>query len=115
MSDNIYIYMKKVILLSFFLIIALSCSSRLTKQNFPYDEVKNITVGKTTQREIYEKFGMPIYHGEKSVDEPWWMYIHTTHDNSESLSLYFNKEGKVSDFFYSPFRKPLQERIAASR
>lgn len=87
------------------------CAAPPTKRYFPRDEVKNIEVGKTTQKEIYEAFGMPLQYGRRGEEE-WWIYIHTLGDNSESLSLYFNNEGKVADFFYSPFRKSLEQKMS---
>ncbi|HBQ21321.1 MAG: hypothetical protein A2Z91_06010 [Deltaproteobacteria bacterium GWA2_38_16] len=89
------------------------CATPPSKRDFPQDAVKDIVVGKTTQREIYDTFGTPIYHGTRSENECWWMYIHTTDDNSESLSLYFDKEGKVEDMLYSPFRQSLKEKMAS--
>lgn len=86
------------------------CATPLTKRKFQHDKIKDITIGKTSQREIFETFGTPLYHGARTPDEPWWMYIHTTDDNSESLSLYFDKNGKVSDYYYSPFHETLAEK-----
>lgn len=101
--------MKKIVLL--LLILGFfGCSTKLSKREFPPDKVKDIVVGKTSQREIYDAFGTPLYHGTRTADESWWVYIHTTDENSESLSLYFDKEGKVSDYYYSPFRQSLQEK-----
>lgn len=99
----------------YFLILTLlgACAMLPSKQDFPREEVKNITIGKTTQKEVYEKFGVPIYHGERNPDEPWWMYIHTKDNNSESLSLYFDKNGKVADFNFSPYRQTLEEKMAS--
>ncbi len=89
-----------------FLIFGLfGCATRLSKREFAQDKIKDIVVGKTSQREIYDAFGTPLYHGTRTSDESWWMYIHTTPDNSESLSLYFDKDGKVLDYYYSPFRQ----------
>ncbi len=93
------------------MMILWGCATPQTKRYFPRDEVKNIAVGKTTQKDIYETFGMPFQYGKRG-EEDWWMYIHTLDDNSESLSLYFSDEGKVSDFYYSPFRKSLEEKMA---
>ena len=105
--------MNMKIVISLLLVFGfLGCATPPTKRYFPRDEVKNIEVGKTTQKDIYEAFGMPLHHGRRGEDD-WWMYIHTLDDNSESLSLYFNNEGKVADFFYSPFRQSLEEKMAA--
>ena len=104
----------KTIFSIFFLIILWGCATSPTKRYFPRHEIKNIEVGKTTQKDIYEAFGMPLHHGRRG-EEDWWMYIHTLEDNSESLSLYFDNEGKVSDFSYSPFRKTLEQKMAAGR
>ncbi len=104
--------MLKMIYFLIFLLLT-ACATSLTKQDFPRDEVKNITIGKTTQKEVYEKFGVPVYHGERNPDEPWWMYIHTKDDNSESLSLYFDKNGRVADINYSPYRQTLEEKMAS--
>ena len=92
-------------------VILWGCVTSPTKRHFPRDEVKTIEVGKTTQRNIYEAFGMPLHHGRKG-EQDWWMYIHTLENNSESLTLYFDHEGKVSDFLYSPFRKSLEQKMA---
>src|SRR3989338_4293730 len=106
--------MKKLVI--YIIVLAfMGCATPLSKQKFPRDNVKDITVGKTTQRDVYDTFGEPIYHGSKTDDESWWMYIHTTKDNSESLSLYFDKEGRVTDFLYTPFEKSLKEKLQASR
>ncbi|MBI2646211.1 MAG: outer membrane protein assembly factor BamE [Deltaproteobacteria bacterium] len=102
----------KIFVLFLLLVSFVGCATPPTKRYFPRDEVKNIEVGKTTQKDIYEAFGMPLHHGRRGEDD-WWMYIHTLDENSESLSLYFNNEGKVSDFFYSPFRQSLEEKMAA--
>lgn len=105
--------MKKVFLIPCIFLLMLGCATTsLTRKPFPQELVQDIVIGKTTQRDVYEKFGKPIYHGDRNQNESWWMYIHTTEDNSESLSVYFDKDGFVSDYLYSPFRKSLDERLA---
>jgi outer membrane protein assembly factor BamE (lipoprotein component of BamABCDE complex) len=96
--------MKNIMIL-FFIFGLFGCATGLSKREFAHDKIKDIVVGKTSQREIYDAFGTPLYHGTRTSDESWWMYIHTTPDNSESLSLYFDKDGRVLDYYYSPFRQ----------
>ncbi|MBI4041208.1 MAG: outer membrane protein assembly factor BamE [Deltaproteobacteria bacterium] len=93
----------------------MSCASQPSKRDFERDQVKDIVIGKTTQRQVYDVFGEPIYYGSRGDDESWWMYVHTVSRNSESLSLYFDKEGRVKDVLYSPFRKSLSEKMQAKR
>lgn len=92
-----------------------ACASIPSKQYFPKEKVKDIVVGQTTQKEIFDTFGMPVYYGARSQEEPWWMYIHTLDDNSESLSVYFDKEGKVQDVVYTPFEVSLEEKRIVNR
>jgi outer membrane protein assembly factor BamE (lipoprotein component of BamABCDE complex) len=102
--------MKKLATLAF-LLIFVGCATSPTKKYFPRDEVKNIKIGQTTQRQVFDVFGKPIYYGSREKDMSWWMYVHTEEANSESLSLYFDKEGRVTDLSYSPFRISLKERM----
>lgn len=106
--------MKKIFIF-IYICICTACSTLAPKQDFPRAKVKDIVIGKTTQREMYNSFGMPLYHGSRSKDEAWWMYIRTTEGNSESLSLYFDKEGRVADYLYTPFEKSLNEKRRASK
>ena len=59
--------MKKLVI--YIIVLAfMGCATPLSKQKFPRDNVKDITVGKTTQRDVYDTFGEPIYHGKQMMN-----------------------------------------------
>ena len=88
-----------------------ACATSPSRRHFPREKVQDIVSGKTTQKEVYKAFGEPIYHGINNKGQEWWMYIHTVKDNSESLSIYFDKEGLVDDVEYNPYHRSLAEKV----
>ena len=94
-----------------FLLSMVACATSPSRRYFPRDKVQDIVSGKTTQKDVYKTFGDPIYHGINKQGQEWWTYIHTTKDNSESLSIYFDKDGYVDDFEYTPYQRSLAEKV----
>jgi len=75
---------------------------------FNTDEVRNITVGTTTQAQIVEHFGQPASQGLKD-GRPLWTYffahVPLTGGTARGtlLSIEFDDRGLVSSYSYVPY------------
>ena len=61
--------------------------------------VKKIEIGKTSQVEIKDLFGNPDYFGGRE-NKTWWVYVFVNEIGYKTLSLYFNEDGRVHDYYY---------------
>lgn len=91
------------ILFLLFVSISLGCSSAGSIKNIQKrDKVSQVKAGITTQKNVYELFGEPTYRGTKPDGETWWAYYYPGSGEGASLSIDFNKDGRVKSYNYIP-------------
>ena len=88
------------ILLLSLLLFSSSCSHTAQRREARV-LVQDIKIGETTEKDIQKLFGNPNYFGARE-DKTWWLYVFVNKEGYKTLSLYFNEEGKVHDFYFSP-------------
>ncbi|MBI2608511.1 MAG: hypothetical protein HYW47_02805 [Deltaproteobacteria bacterium] len=87
-----------ILLISFFLLSA--CSHSVEKKEAKL-LVQNIKIGETTQKEIQDIFGNPAYFGGRGK-KTWWYYAWVKEIGFKSLSLYFDEDARVNDYYFTP-------------
>lgn len=97
--------MKQIIKIFFVAVMALfiGCSTAGNIKNIQdRDQVSQVRIGVTTQKDVYELFGEPTYRGTKPDGESWWAYYYPGSGEGASLSVDFDKDGRVKSYNYVP-------------
>lgn len=97
--------MKPTFKIVFLLFIStfLGCSSAGNIKNIQEkDKVSQVKISSTTQKDVYELFGEPTYRGTKPDGETWWAYYYPGSGEGASLSIDFDKDGRVKSYNYIP-------------
>jgi len=93
--------MKKIVPITALLTLVGCATPRIEKIADPA-LVKTIQNGISTQRDVYELFGPPTYHGVRHEAGEWWGYYLPGKDGvtGSSLSLDFQTDGVVTAYLY---------------
>ena len=82
-------------------VVLLSACSHSVERKHPKLLVQNIKIGETTQKEIQDMFGNPAYFGGRGK-KTWWYYAWVKDIGFKSLSLYFDEDARVNDYYFTP-------------